>query len=112
MVFEQLTGVLPGRPNTEGFLLLGSCSSNWVFDTAAHRLRRLPRDASLSVAVPAPWADYHRLEIDDSGAFFTVEFDPLGRRLLRAWLHEDPCPRCQGQASGRRPQAETRIGEK
>jgi hypothetical protein len=48
----------------------------------------------VSLAVPSTWTAFHRLEIDGSGSSFMVGLDPDGTRLLRAWLHTDPCRRC------------------
>ena len=50
---------------------------------------------------PAVWTEYHRLEINDSMECFAVDLDDAGTRVLRAWLHTDPCPRCR--RDGRSP---------
>jgi hypothetical protein len=94
-MIEHLAAALSGRADMAGLQVLESCSSTWIFDEASHRFRRVPRGAPVSLAVPARWAEYHRIDLDESRSSFTVELDPHGTRLLRASLHHDPCPRCQ-----------------
>ena len=99
-MFEHRTRTIPGHAETAGLQLLESCSFTWIFDGAAHRFRRVPRGAPGGLKVPAPWAEYHRLELDEARSCFTVELDRHGTRILRVSLHGDPCPHCQ---SARRP---------
>ena len=94
-MIERLATTVPGRADMAGLQVLESCSSTWIFDSAIHRFRRVPHGAPVSVAVPAQWAEYHRLELDESRSCFTVELDRHGTRILRASLHRDPCPRCR-----------------
>ena len=94
-MIEQLARAVPGRTHTRGLQVLESCSFTWIFDEESQRFRRVPRGASASLKVPAPWAEYHHLEIDESRSCFTVGLDRHGTRILRAWLHGDPCSRCQ-----------------
>ncbi len=94
-MIEQPVTVAPGLVAIEELRLLESCSFSWIFDEATHLFRRLPRDATVSLEVPAPWARYHRLEVDKAGAWFVVELDERRTRILRAWLHADPCTRCR-----------------
>jgi len=82
----------PGRTGIRGLRILESCSYTWIFDGAAHRFRRIPRDATVSLEVPAPWSDYRRLDVDDERSCFTVEVGDAMR--IRAWFHAEPCPRC------------------
>ena len=99
-MIEYLAAALSGRPDMAGIQVLESCSSTWIFDGASQRFRRVPRGAPVSLAVPARWAEYHRLEIDEPRSCFTVELDPQGTRLLRVSLHRDPCPRCGSVGRG------------
>jgi hypothetical protein len=99
-MIEHLAAALSGRPDMAGLHVLESCSSTWVFDGASQRFRRVPRGAPVSLAVPARWAEYHRLEIEESRSYFTVELDPEATRLLRVSLHREPCPRCGSVARG------------
>ena len=105
-MIEHLARAVPGRADMAGLQLLESCSFTWIFDRAAHRFRRVPRGAPGGLKVPAPWAEYHRLEIDESRSCFTVELDRHGTRILRVSLHGSPCPHCR---SGRR---QSRGGDK
>jgi hypothetical protein len=84
----------PGRPDIQGLLLLESCSFRWIFDVAAHRFRRSPRDARVWLEPDEMWTEYHALHIDDSRSCFVVELDAARTHTLRAWLHTDPCDRC------------------
>lgn len=83
---------IPGRAEVQAVQILESCSFTWIFDTATHRFRRVPRDATVSLELPAPWASYRRLDIDDDRSCFTLELDDGAR--IRAWLHAEPCSRC------------------
>ena len=100
-MIEHLTAALRGgRPDMAGIRVLESCSSTWIFDEAAHRFRCVPRGTPVSLAVPARWTTYHRIELDESRSRFTVELDRDGTRLLRVALHRDPCVRCGGAGRG------------
>lgn len=93
-MLQHAHGVTPGRPEIQGLQLLESCSFHWIFDPGAHRFRRTPRHARVRFCSPETWTDYHRLEIDDARSSFVVALDEAGTRILRAWLHTDPCDRC------------------
>lgn len=99
-MIEHFAAALSGRSDMAGLQVLESCSSTWIFDEVSHRFRRMPRGAPVSLAVPARWAEYHRIELDRSRSSFTVELDPHGTRLLRVSLHHDPCSRCQSVGRG------------
>ncbi len=99
-MIENVGSALSGRTDMAGLQVLESCSSTWIFDGASHRFRRVPHGAPVSLAVPALWAEYHRLELDESRSSFTVELDPHGTRLLRVSLHSDPCRRCRSIGRG------------
>jgi hypothetical protein len=83
-----------GRPDIQGLQLLESCSFRWIFDVGAHRFRRSPRDARVWLDSSEAWTEYHSLDIDESRSCFAVALDEAGTRMLRAWLHTDPCHRC------------------
>ena len=94
--------VMSGRAEVQGLQLLESCAFHWIFDGATRRFRRTPRDAMVLDA-PDEWSEYHRLEIDDARSCFAVGLDEAGTRVLRAWLHTEPCPHCERD--------ETTVGE-
>ncbi|MGH8971782.1 MAG: hypothetical protein ACRD0C_01070 [Acidimicrobiia bacterium] len=71
--------------------VLHSCHSTWYFDPARQRFQRVPR--GLDVAPDSEWAPYHRLEIDTSGSFM-VTLNDEDTRMLRSWVHSEPCPHC------------------
>ncbi len=93
----------PGRAEVQALRILESCSFTWIFDGATHRFRRVPRDATVSLELPGPWARYRRLDIDDDRSCFTLELEDGIR--IRAWLHTEPCPRCgrNGVPAGSEP---------
>lgn len=91
---DQPSQVMPGRADIQGLLLLESCSFHWIFDGATRRFRRTPRDAAVWPESSAAWTEYHHLEIDDARSWFVVGLDEAGSRVLRAWLHTEPCHRC------------------
>lgn len=101
-MLEYPSLVTPGRAEADGLRLLESCSSTWVFDVAAHRFLRGPRDTAVWIEAPEAWTEYRRLEVDESRACFVVELNETGTRFLRAWLHTDPCQRCgrDGRSTG------------
>lgn len=91
--------VMTGWADVQGLQLLESCSFRWIFDGATRRFRRTPRDAMVWLDSPAEWTEYHHLEIDDARSCFVVGLDESGTRVLRAWLHTDPCRRCERDGS-------------
>lgn len=91
--------VVPGQAEVQALKILESCSFTWLFDPATRRFRRVPRDATVSLELPAPWTGYRGLEIDDAGSCFTVELDGDRPRRIRAWLHAEPCSR-RGRGGG------------
>jgi hypothetical protein len=72
--------------------VLRSCHSTWYFDPERRRFQRVPH--GIDVAPEGEWAPYHRLEIDTSGSFM-VSLNDEETRLLRSWVHCEPCPHCQ-----------------
>lgn len=94
---EHPRPVIAGRADIEGLWLLESCAYNWIFDGATQLFRRMPRDTTVDLDVPAAWTPYHQLEVDEARSCFVVTLDEAGTRLLRAWLHTDPCSLCRVQ---------------
>ena len=72
--------------------VLRSCHSTWYFDPQRRRFQRVPH--GIDVTPGGEWAPYHRLEIDTSGSFM-VTLNDEDTRLLRSWVHSEPCPHCQ-----------------
>ena len=94
-MFQHPFRAVSGRAAVvQGLQLLESCSFRWIFDDTTHRFRRTPRDARVWLECPEDWAEYHHLKIDESRSCFAVALDEGGTRILRAWLHHDPCQRC------------------
>ena len=93
-MIEDPQRVVPGRAAIQGLQVLESCGFTWIFDSATRLFRRIPRDARVSLGVPMAWTPYVRLEIDESRSCFVVVLHEAGTRILRAWLHADPCDRC------------------
>ncbi len=76
--------------------VLESCHSLWVFEPARMRFRRVPRGTRLDMPSPeSDWTPYHRLEVEPSSGAFAVSLNEDGTRVLRSWLHIDPCRHCQ-----------------
>jgi hypothetical protein len=75
--------------------ILESCHSLWLFDPSRMRFRRLPRDADLDVPCSdGDWIGYHSFDMDLVMGTFVVGLNPEGTRLLRAWVHDEPCRHC------------------
>ncbi|MEW6475411.1 MAG: hypothetical protein AB1679_24410 [Actinomycetota bacterium] len=78
----------PGR-------VLESCHSLWIFEPARSRFRRVPRGTRLDMPPQEhEWTPYYRLELDASSGAFSVGLNPDDTRVLRSWLHADPCRHC------------------
>jgi hypothetical protein len=75
--------------------VLESCHSTWVFDAGRGRFRRVPRGVDIWMPSEKEWHPYHRLEFDGSTGAFAIALNPEGTRMLRSWIHEEPCPHCQ-----------------
>lgn len=75
--------------------ILESCHSVWIFEPARRRFRRVPKGTRLDMPSPAAdWARYHRMEIEPSTGAFSVALNEDGTRVLRSWLHIEPCRHC------------------
>lgn len=72
--------------------VLHSCHSTWYFDPSRRRFQRVPH--GIDVAPEGEWTHYHRLEVDTSGSFM-VTLNDEDTRMLRSWVHAEPCPHCR-----------------
>jgi len=76
-------------------LLLESCNSTWLFDTARKRFRRVLKGLDLDVLhASTSWRDYLRLDLDSSSESFVVMLNDKGTRFIRSWRHTDRCLHC------------------
>jgi hypothetical protein len=81
--------------------LLESCHSVWLFDPGRMRFRRVPRGTRLDMPSPeSEWTRYHRLEVEPSSGAFAVTLNEDGTRVLRSWLHSEPCRHCGADQTG------------
>jgi hypothetical protein len=46
------------------------------------------------------WTPYYRLELDASTGAFSVGLNADDTRVLRSWLHVEPCRHCSGDQTG------------
>jgi hypothetical protein len=85
----------PARRVAEPRLLaVESCGFAWLFDSLRRQFLRLPRGAEHDFSRSAAWTDYHGLEIDEDRRSFTVSLEPGARRILRCFIHLEPCRHC------------------
>ena len=81
--------------------VLESCHSLWIFEPERGRFRRVPRGTRLDMPSPEnEWTPYYRLELDASSGAFSVGLNPDDTRVLRSWLHVDPCRHCSADHTG------------
>jgi hypothetical protein len=81
--------------------VLESCHSLWIFEPGRARFRRVPRGTRLDMPSPEnEWTAYYRLEVDASSGAFSVGLNEDDTRVLRSWLHSDPCRHCSGDQTG------------
>lgn len=81
--------------------ILESCHSVWIFEPARARFRRVPRGTRLDMpSAENEWTDYYRLELDPSSGAFSVGLNEDDTRVLRSWLHSEPCRHCSGDQTG------------
>jgi len=83
----------------EGFLVLESCHSTWLFDTQEHRFCRVLKGPLIDSSVATGWRDYDRLVLHPDSDAFVVFLDASGTRLLRSWRHTSRCEQCGGNAT-------------
>jgi hypothetical protein len=76
-------------------LCLRSCHSLWIFDVEHRRFRRLPGAVSADIAGPAQWEPFVALHVDHATGAFRVTLNEERTRVIRSWLHDDPCCHCQ-----------------
>ncbi len=76
------------------FHVLESCHSTWVFDVDRDRFRRVPRGVDIRMPSEQEWHPYYRLDIDAGTGAFAIALNPEGTRMLRSWVHEEPCLHC------------------
>ena len=72
-------------------LVLRSCHSAWYFDPSRRRFQRVP--SGVDALPQGDWIRYHRLEVEESGSFM-VTLNDDDTRILRSWVHSEPCPHC------------------
>jgi len=92
-----------GRTEVGGSALrvLESCHSIWIFEPARMRFRRVPRGTRLDMPSPeSDWAPYFRLEVEPSSGAFAVGLNEDDTRVLRSWLHIEPCRHCNTDQTG------------
>jgi len=81
-------------------LVLESCNSTWLFDTARMRFRRILKGLDLDArSASTAWRPYYGLELDPVSESFVVLLNAEGTRLLRSWRHVDHCQQCGGEAT-------------
>jgi hypothetical protein len=81
--------------------VLESCHSLWIFEPERARFRRVPRGTRLDMpSGENEWTPYYRLELDASSGAFSVGLNPDDTRVLRSWIHSDPCRHCSGDQTG------------
>jgi hypothetical protein len=87
--------------NGSSVRVLESCHSLWIFEADRGRFRRVPRGTRLDMPSPEnEWTPYYRLELDASSGAFSVGLNPDDTRVLRSWLHVDPCRHCSADQTG------------
>ena len=75
-------------------LCLRSCHSLWIFDVEHRRFRRLPGAVSADIAGPGEWQPFVALHVDPASGAFRVVLNEERTRVLRSWLHDEPCRHC------------------
>jgi len=84
-----------GGVRGSSLLLLESCNSTWLFDTARKQFRRVLKGLDLDARhASTSWRDYERLDLDPSIDGFVVVLNDKGTRCIRSWRHTDRCVHC------------------
>ena len=86
-------------------LCLRSCHSLWIFDVEHRRFRRLPGAVSADIAGPEDWEPFVALHVNPATGAFRVTLNEERTRVLRSWLHDEPCPHCGAPAPDADPAA-------
>jgi hypothetical protein len=79
-------------------ICLRSCHSLWIFDVEHRRFRRLPGAVSADIAGSGDWQPFVALDIDPESGAFRVTLNEERTRVLRSWLHDEPCRHCGAPA--------------
>jgi hypothetical protein len=79
-------------------LCLRSCHSLWIFDVEHRRFRRLPGAVTADIAGAGDWEPFVGLQLDPETGSFRVVLNEDHTRVLRSWLHDEPCVHCGGAA--------------
>lgn len=95
MLRESLTQRESAGANT---LCLRSCHSLWIFDVEHRRFRRLPATVSADIG-GGHWEPFVALHVDPGPGSFRIVLNEERTRVLRSWLHDDPCRHCQEGAA-------------
>jgi hypothetical protein len=76
-------------------VVLESCHSTWLFNTATKRFKRLLKGLDLDPLLAMTcWRSYERLELAEDSKAFVVLLDPAGRRQICSWRHVEGCEQC------------------
>jgi hypothetical protein len=97
---RAVLGSVGANEAPEQFLVLESCHSTWLFDTAEHRFCRVLKGPRLDSSVATEWRHYDRLVLHPNSDAFVVFLDASGTRLLRSWRHTAHCEQCGGNVTG------------
>jgi hypothetical protein len=93
----------------EGFYVLQSCHSTWLFDTTDHRFCRVLRGSQFaSSSVATDWRSYDRLVLSPDSDAFVVFLDASGTKILRSWRHTAHCDQCGGEVTAEMSLADLR----
>jgi hypothetical protein len=105
--FDRMTGLHVGTAGKSvaeepsdgvrgaSLLVLESCNSTWLFDTARKQFRRVLKGLDLDARrASTNWRDYERLDLDAPGDSFVVVLNDKGTRCIRSWRHTDCCLHC------------------
>jgi len=89
-----LVGLSGEAAAIDRFVVIESCHSTWLFDTADRRFCRVLRNSAFPAAVATDWRPYDRLVVEERTDAFVVFLDASGTRLLRSWRHTAGCVHC------------------
>jgi len=78
-------------------LCLRSCHSLWIFDVEHRRFRRLPGAVAADIPGAGTWEPFVALQVDPVSGAFRIILNEERTRVLRSWLHDEPCRHCQSR---------------